>query len=76
MPKPNFVGLFIEQPLAVVLAGKLPDEPIRQTRDRPAVRMQDPLLRNVLAHAVPFQGGLAADVQTVDFSLQQTQTRI
>ena len=34
-------------------------------------KVQGILLRNIVAHAVPFQRRLAADVQPVDFSLQQ-----
>src|SRR5271154_1670240 len=55
------VELFIEEPLAMVLAGKLSDEPIRQMSGYPSVQVQDALLRNVVAHAIPFQRRLPAE---------------
>ena len=67
------VGLFVEQPLAVVLSRKALGEPSRQTPGLPAVQMQERLLRYVLAQAVPVERGLATDMQAFKPALQKQQ---
>ena len=58
----------------MVLAGEILDEPFGKTRARPAVQMQHGLLRDILAHAVPLQGRLPADVKPGYLPLKHDET--
>ena len=70
------IGLLVEQPLAVIIGWEPQGKPLRQAPRRPAVEVQDRLLGHVVAHAIPVERGLAADVQPLESALQQDQAGV
>jgi hypothetical protein len=65
-------GLLVEQTAAAVAAREAIVEPRRQRARRPAVELESRLLNNIVAHAVPVESGLAADMEARESAIGAT----
>ena len=76
LDKEHRVGLLFEEPLAVVFRRKALGEPIREAARFPAIKIENRPLGHVVADAVPIKRGLAANMQSIEATLQQAKARV